>query len=421
MMSWMKDLFPVHRSITGNGIRKTLSYFEKINKDLKRIKFKTGKKIFDWEIPEEWNIYDAYIKHISGKKFAEFKKNNLHILGYSLPINKIVTKKELLKNIFTSKKNKKSVPYVTSYYKKQWGFCMSENQKKKLLNGKYQVFINSKFSKGTLELSHALLKGRSKKEIFFSSYCCHPSMANNELSGPVLLNGILKKLKEKYKKRNYTYRFLLCPETIGSISYLSKFEKVLKKNIISGYVLSCVGDNKSYSLVNSRLGKTVADLSLESFLKHKKNFKKYSFLERGSDERQFCSPGIDLPVVGYCRSKYGKFKEYHTSDDNLNLVSEENLQSSLNLFMKIIDCFEMGIYPKYKVKCEPQLGKRDLYPNTSREGVYEIVKNRMNLLAYSDGKSSIFEISKKLNLPINIILNEYKVLKENKLIKSEHD
>lgn len=419
-MKWLKDLFPLHRSITGEGIIKTLSYFEKINKDFKRIKFKTGKKVFDWQIPKVWNIHDAYIEHSSGKKFAEFKKNNLHILGYSQSINKNLKKKELLKNIFTSKKNKYAIPYVTSYYKKKWGFCISENEKKKLPEGKYRVYINSKFSNGNLELSHALLKGKSNKEIFFSSYCCHPSMANNELSGPVLLNGILKKLKEKYSKRNYSYRFLLGPETIGSIAYLSKFEKILKKNVICGFVLSCVGDNRAYSLVSSRTENTLADITLETFLKDKKNFIKYSHLDRGSDERQFCSPGIDLPVVGYCRSKYGKYSEYHTNFDNLNLVSEDNLQNSLDLFMSVIDCFELGIYPKFKFKCEPQLGKRDLYPNTSIAGNYSSIKNRMNLLAYSDGKTSIFNISKKLKVPINVLIQEYKILIKNKLIQSEH-
>ena len=420
MMKWMRDLFPLNRSITGDGIRKTLMYFEKINPEFKRLKFKSGKKIFDWKIPYEWEIKEAYFKHISGKKFADFKKNNLHIIGYSTPISKTMSKKELLKNIFTSKKRKNAIPYVTSYYKKKWGFCLSENQKKKLPNGKYKVYINSKFIKGHLDLSHAVLKGKSNKEIFFSSYCCHPSMANNELSGPVLLNAILKKIKEKYKKTNYSYRFLLGPETIGSIAYLSKFKKTLKSNVICGFVLSCVGDNRAYSLISSRKENTLADLSLKTVLKNKKNFNQYSFLERGSDERQFCSPGIDLPFAGFSRSKYGKYPEYHTSDDNLKIISEENLQNSLKVFMEIIESFELGVYPKYKFECEPQLGKRGLYPNTSRIGVYTNIKDRMNFLAYSDGKNNLFEIARKLDKPLNILLEEYRLLKKHNLIKSEH-
>ena len=233
MIKWIHDLFPIYRTITGLGIKKTLEYFEKINPELKRIKFKSGTKVFDWRIPNEWKIEDAFIQHVkSGKKFAEFNKNNLHVVGYSTPMNTIMDKKKLMKYLHTSKKRKKAIPYVTSYYKKNWGFCISENQIKKLPPGKYKVYINSNLHKGHMDISHALLKGKSKKEILFTSYCCHPSMANNELSGPVLLNGIMKYLKRNYRKRNYSYRFILGPETIGPIAYLSKYEDILKKMLL---------------------------------------------------------------------------------------------------------------------------------------------------------------------------------------------
>ena len=229
MIKWARDLFPICRSITGSGIRKTYDYFAKLNPEFKNISFKTGHKVFDWKIPQEWDIKDAYIQHQSGKKFAEFKKLNLHVVNYSTPINKTFSRKELLKRIHTEKKQPDAVPYVTSYYKKTWGFCLSEKEKKKLPNGKYRAFIDSKLKKGKLDLIHALLKGKQKKEIFFSSYACHPSMANNELSGPVLLNAIMLYLKRKYPKRKFSYRFVLLPETIGSIAYLSKYKTTLKK------------------------------------------------------------------------------------------------------------------------------------------------------------------------------------------------
>ncbi len=416
---WFKDLFPICRSITGNGLRQTLSYFEKINPELKRLKFKTGKKVFDWTIPKEWNISEAYIKHQSGKKFADLKKNNLHILNYSTPIKKKLNKKDLLKNIFTDKKRKKAIPYVTSYYKENWGFCLSETQKKKLPSGKYDVIIKSTLKKGFLDLSHAKFNGKSKKEIFFSSYCCHPSMANNELSGPILLNGIINHLKQNFQKTHYTYRFLLAPETIGSIAYLSKFKNVLKKNVICGFGLSCVGDNRAFSIIESRSKNSLADLALKSSLKEKKNLNIYSFLERGSDERQFCSPGINLPYVGYCRSKYGQYPEYHTSDDNLKMVKGSYIEESLEIFKTIIECFENGIIPVNNFDCEPQLGRRNLYPQISKKGNYIDVKNRMNLLAYSDGEKNIFEISNLIKSPLKELLEEYKILKKNKILKSK--
>ena len=229
MLKWAKILFPICRSLTGKGTQRTLRFFKNINSEFKIINFRSGDKVFDWKIPLEWNIRDAYIQHSSKKKFAEFKKNNLHVVGYSKPVNKIITKNELLKNIYTQKNQLAAIPYVTSYYKERWGFCMSEKMKRKLPNGKYKVFIDSDLKKGFLEVMQAKLKGKSKKEIFFSSYVCHPSMANNELSGPVLLNAILKYIKEKYPKRKFSYRFVLLPETIGPIAYLSKFKNLLKK------------------------------------------------------------------------------------------------------------------------------------------------------------------------------------------------
>ena len=238
MIKWAKDLFPLNRSLTGEGTAQTLRYFKKINSEFKILKFKSGTKVFDWIIPDVWNIKNSYIYNLkTKKKLAEFKKNNLHIVGYSQPVKKILTKEKLLKNIFTQKDQPDAIPYVTSYYKKSWGFCMSENQKKKLQSGKYKIIVDSNFKKGNMEIAHLTLKGKSKKEIFFSSYICHPSMANNELSGPVVVNALIKYIKKKFPKRKYTYKFVLQPETIGSIAYLSKFKNKLKKMLFAGLTL----------------------------------------------------------------------------------------------------------------------------------------------------------------------------------------
>ena len=414
MLKWAKDLFPLCRSITGVGTQLSLKYFKKLNPEFKIIKFKTGKKIFDWIIPEEWNIKNAYFIDSKGRKYCEFKKNNLHVIGYSTPINKKIDKKILLKHIYTQKSQPNAIPYVTSYYKKRWGFCMSENQKSKLPSGKYRVFIDSNFKKGNLELIEAFIKGKKKDEIFFSSYICHPSMANNELSGPVLLNAILLYLKNKYKKPKYSYRFVLLPETIGSIAYLSKKIKTLKKNMICGFNLTCVGDERKYSYTSSRLGNTLSDDALLASLIGCKNLKKYDFLDRTSDERQYCSPNIDLPLSTFSRSKY--YPEYHTDKDDFKVVTQKGLDDSLNVFKNIIDAFETSLYSKTLFYCEPNLGKRNLYPTISQKGNYNEVRLRMNLLAFCDGKTNIFQICNKINIPLKNVCDELKILKRNKIL-----
>ena len=417
----LKDLFNLNRSITGKDTLKTLNYFKKINNDLKIIKFKSGSKVFDWEIPLEWNVKDAYIKHLkTGKKFAEFKKNNLHLVGYSIPMSTTLNLNDLKKKIYFHK-IPNAIPYITSYYKKNWGFCLTKNQFKKLPEGKYQIKIDSQFKKGYMNGSHAIIKGKVKKEILFSSYICHPSMANNELSGPILLNAVLKHLKKNYKKPYYTYRFVLMPETIGSIAYLSKNHKYLRKNVIAAFNLTCVGDGKSYSLVESKNGNTISDIALKCQIIKKNKFKIYSFLQRGSDERQYCSPGVDIPMATFCRSKFGEYKEYHTSLDNLDLVKEKYLGESLKIFKNIINSFEMGIYPTTKFKCEPMMSKRNLYPSISKVGNYsQNIKDRMNFIAYCDGRN-IFEISLKTGIKLEKLIEEYKILNETKVLKRKYE
>jgi len=420
MFKIVKDLFPICRSITGPGIKQSLKYIENISPKFKRLKFKTGKKVFDWKVPYEWSIEDAYIQDIkSKKKFANFKKSNLHVLNFSKSINKIVPKQHLLRHIYTLKNQPKLIPYVTSYYKKNWGFCLSEEERKKLKNKYYKVFIKSKFSKGTLDLSHALFKGESKKEIFFSTYLCHPSMANNELSGPTVLSKLANYLAKK-KKIRFSYRFVILPETIGSICYLTKFKKKLKKNVICGFNISCVGDEKNYTIISSKSGNTLADKALINQIKSKKNFKKYSFLNRGSDERQYCAPGIDLPVCGFSRTKYGDYKEYHTNKDDLNFISKKGLEDSFQILKKIVDSFENDFnwycFPKSNFNCEPNLGKRGLYPNISEKKNYNLTNLRMDLIAYSDGKKNLIQISDIIKQPVKKIVAELKLLVKNKIL-----
>ena len=417
IMTWAHDLFPICRSITGGGFLKTVSYIKNVHNDLKLISFKTGENVFDWTIPKEWNIVDSYIEHESGKKFAEFYKHNLHVLNYSKPIDKWMDKELLLPHIHTQPDQPDWIPYVTSYYEERWGFCMSENDKKKLPGGRYRAYINSELKDGELNVAEVLIPGSCTKEIFFSTYICHPSMANNELSGPVLQMALIDYLKTSFAKLKYSYRFIFVPETIGSISYLSKRHKIMKKNIICGFNISCVGDSRSYSHIESRSGNTLADFAVEAALIGKSNVKRYSFLHRGSDERQYCSPGIDLPVCGYSRSKYGEYPEYHTSADNFDVVNIDGLQGSFEIMSSIIDSFESGLVPKVTTLCEPHLGARGLYPTISQKGGDKKIELRMNILAYADGTKNVFELAKILNSNLVDINSEINILVNSGLIK----
>ena len=417
MLELAKKLYPLNRSIMGPDIRKSFNFFLNIHREFKPIFFKTGDTVFDWEIPKEWVVRDAYLKHEDGKKFAEFKKNNLHLVGYSEPINRIISKKELIKKIYSLPSIPDAIPYVTSYYKKDWGFCLTEQQKISLPEGNYKVFIDSEHNDGKLMLIEAIIPGKSKKEIFFSSYLCHPSMANNELSGPVVLNELVNHVKN-IKNRYYTYRFVLIPETIGSIAYLSKKLDELKRNIICGFNLSCVGDERAYSHITSRNSNNIADRALHSALLNLDNVFQYDFLERGSDERQYCAPGVDLPLCTFCRSKFGTFPEYHTSKDDFNLVSKKGLLGSFEIMKTIIEAFEFGLYPNVKVLCEPQLGKRDLYPQISKlyEGKHP-AKLRTDLIAFCDSKTNIFEIAIRIKVNLKKVLEELIILKGQDLLE----
>ena len=418
MIELAKYLYPLNRSLMGPDIRFSFQKFIDINPEFKTIKFKTGQKVFDWEIPEEWIINDAYIEHESGRRFAEFKINNLHLMGYSVSVNEIIDKDKLIKKIYSLPENSQAIPYVTSYYEKNWGFCLSHDDLTNLPEGNYKVFIDSEHKSGDLCIIEAIIPGESTQEIFFSSYLCHPSLVNNELSGPVLLNEILRYIK-RISKRKYTYRFVLLPETIGSIAYLSKRLKTLKESMLCGFNLTCVGDERSYSHVSSRFGNNIADNALRAALIDLQNVKEYSFLERGSDERQYCAPGIDLPMCTFCRTKFGKYPEYHTSKDDFNVVTANGLADSFSVMKTIIEAFEMGIYPHVEVLGEPQLGKRGLYPNTSQlyKGEHP-AKLRKEVIAYSDSIHNVFEISQILNKNLAHINKEIKILSEHGLLST---
>ena len=418
MYLWASDLFPITRSITGPGVRETLKYIKKLIPDLKIHSVKSGKKFFDWTVPKEWFPNEAWIKNKKGDLIIDFKKNNLHLVGYSHSINKWMDIKELNKHLFSLPEQPNAIPYVTSYYKRQWGFCIKDKQRKKLKKTDYHVYIDAPLKSGVLNYGEIILNGKSKKEILLSTYICHPSLANNEISGPVVATALTRWIK-KIKNRYYTYRIIFIPETIGSIIYISKNLNKLKNNVVAGFNITCVGDNKNYSYIPSRNENTLADKIALNVLKFTDpNFKKYSWLDRGSDERQYCSPGVDLPVVTICRSKFGEYKEYHTSLDNLNFISSEGLETSLELFKKIIQNLELNEIPKNLITCEPHLSSKNIYPTLSIKNNYEQIQKIMDIITYSDGYNDLIDISNKINVPIWELVDHVKKLKKKKILKT---
>lgn len=392
-------LFPICRSITGEGFRKSLNILCEEVPDIKVYEVPSGTPVFDWVVPKEWNIRGGGIYRCNGEKVIDFKDSNLHIIGYSTPIHDIVSREKLLEHIHTQPDQPDLIPYITSYYKERWGFCMSENQKKTLTDEKYRVEIDSSFKDGSLTYGDLLIPGESEKEILITTYLCHPSMANNELSGPAVIVELMKYVQQLANRR-YSYRFVINPETIGSITYLSRNLETLQKNVVAGFVLSCVGDDRTYSYIESKHGFTLADRVLQNVLRfHYPNYKHYSFLKRGSDERQYNSAGVDLPVCGFCRSKYEEYPEYHTSADNMELISPEGLLGAYEVMEKVINTLENNYHFRMNCVCEPQLGKRGLYPTISQKGTYGAVKTLTNFIAYADGRSDLIDISNIINVP----------------------
>ena len=421
-----KHIFPYCRSITGQGVRQTLeelkNYIEKNNgPEFKVYGVPSGTPVFDWTVPKEWIIREAYIEDEMGNHIINMKHHNLHVVGYSLPVDEWVDLEELKKHIYTQPDQPDVVPYVTSYYTPRYGFCMSEVQKNSLKPGKYHMYIDSELADGELNYAEVIIPGETKKEVFFSTYICHPSMANNECSGPALSTELVR-FVSSMEKRKYTYRFVYIPETIGSITYLSRDAhlKHMKETMIAGFNLSCVGDDRNYSIVESRYANTLADKVLKNVLHYQTEgeYSTYSFLKRGSDERQYNAPGIELPVVCFCRSKFGEYPEYHTSADDMNLITPLGFQGSYEVLTKVIQALEYNEYYRMKVLGEPQLGKRGLYPTISQKGSYDSVKAMTDLIAYADGKNDLIDISNTIGVSVNELIHIVETLVDNKLMEA---
>ena len=403
MYAFAEKLFPIGRSLTGEGVRESLELIREQIPELEIKSVPSGTQVFDWTVPKEWEIREGYIEDAQGNRIIDYRTNNLHVMGYSTPVDKYVSLEELLEHIKVEEGQPEVIPYVTSYYSPRFAFCMSKKQRDSLQPGTYHMVIDSRHFDGVLNYGELLLPGASEKEVLLSTYICHPSMANNEVSGPVLVTWLVKWLKSLDRK--LSYRIVIVPETIGSITYLSQNLVQMKERTIAGFVLTCVGDDRTYSYLETRKGDTLTDRVMQNVLGFAHpEYKTYSYLERGSDERQYNAPGVDLPVCDFCRSKYGEYPEYHTSADDMNLISPEGLQGSFEVMKQVLQALEHNHHYRVTCLCEPQLGKRGLYPTESRKGIYEEVRKYTNLIAYADGRSDLIEISSRIGVPVEELI-----------------
>lgn len=399
MHAFGRGLFPICRSITGDGVRETLARIKTQVSGLETRSFRSGDKVCDWTIPLEWRIRDAHVIGPDGDVVIRLEDNNLHIVGYSEPVDTELELDELQAHLHSLPDQPDAVPYVTSYYNPSWGFCIADRRRSQLAPGRYRVRIDSELFAGQLDYGEAFIAGSSPGEIFISTYVCHPSMANNELSGPLVSAWLYNWLRQK--PRRYSYRFAFIPETIGAIAYLSRNLTTMKENIVAGFVLTCIGDDRCYSYLASRAENTLADRAARHALSHiDPQYKSYTFLDRGSDERQYCAPGVDLPVASIMRSKYATYPEYHTSLDDFGLVTPSGLAGGLHAAVRTVEAIESNWIWRATTLGEPQLGRRGLYPTESTEEATADWRKMWNLLAYADGTRDLIAIADKIGAPI---------------------
>lgn len=416
MYELAKRLWPINRSLTGDGVRKTLNILCELLPKLTVHEVPSGTHAFDWTVPEEWNIQAAWVENELGQRVIDFQENNLHVVGYSEPVDRLMSLDELQPYLYSLPDQPNAIPYITSYYSKRWGFCLAHKLREKLKPGIYRVVIKSEHKTGVLNYGELIIPGKSKEEIFLSTYICHPSMANNEISG-IVVTAALAQWLASLQNRFYTYRIIFIPETIGSIVYINKNLNHLKANVIAGFNVTCIGDDRCYSYLPSRAGNTLSDRAAKHVLKYiEPDYKSYTWLDRGSDERQYCSPGVDLPIATISRSIYYSYPEYHTSLDDLSLISPSGLSGGFRALQMAIEAIEIECVPKVNVLCEPQLGKRGLYPLISTASSGGEVAKMMNFISYCDGSNSLLEIADIINVSIFEIIPIFKKLNEQGLI-----
>jgi aminopeptidase-like protein len=410
------ELFPICRSITGNGIRRTLSMIaDRI--PLKTTEVPSGTAVFDWTVPKEWNIRDAYIKDSTGNRIVDFQKSNLHVLNYSTPIRAKMPLSELKSHLFSIPDKPEWIPYRTSYYKEDWGFCLSHNQLLALKDGEHEVCIDSSLENGSLTYGECYFPGRSSDEVLISCHACHPSLANDNLSGLTVATSLAQLISSQ--ERRYSYRFLFIPGTIGAITWLARNRDAAAR-IRHGMVLTGIGDKGQFHYKKSRQGNSEIDRAAALVLRHAGGAAEIlDFSPYGYDERQYCSPGFNLAVGCLMRSVWGTYPEYHTSADNLEFIQPSQLADSLRVCAAIVDVLENNRrYLNLNPYCEPQLGKRNLYRSTGGESIGSEINARLWVLNLSDGDHSLLDIAERSGLPFAAIDDAAEILLQAGLLST---
>jgi len=416
MHQLIAELYPICRSITGNGLRETLQVLGR-HVPLETHEVASGTRVFDWTVPKEWNIRDAYVKNSQGERVVDFKKSNLHVLNYSVPVKARMPLAELKPHLYSLPQHPDWIPYRTSYYAERWGFCVSHKQLLALQDEEYEVCIDSTLEKGHLAYGELYLRGQSADEILFSCHICHPSLANDNLSGIALTTFLARHLGEV--ERRYSYRFLFIPGTIGSITWLSRNESKIA-NIKHGLVITCVGDAGPSTYKKSRRGNAEIDRAVAHVLKHSgQPHEILEFTPYGYDERQYCSPGFNLPVGCFMRTPNGRYSEYHTSADNLDFVKPASLADSLTKCLAMLAVLEGNrTYLNLNPKCEPQLGQRGLYQTMGGQadsGNFELAM--LWVLNLSDGNHSLLDVAERSGQEFSLVRKAADALVEHKLLK----
>ncbi|MDP3759924.1 MAG: DUF4910 domain-containing protein [Ramlibacter sp.] len=410
----ISELYPICRSITGDGIRQTLARLQK-EIPLEVSEVPSGTKVFDWTVPREWNIRDAYVKNSRGERVIDFRRHNLHVVGYSVPIHATMSLAQLRPHLHTLPGQPDLIPYRTSYYEEAWGFCLPHRQLERMQEDEYEVCIDSSLQDGRLSYGECLLEGASTQEVLVSCHTCHPSLCNDNLSG-VCVAAFLAKLMAGVPLR-YSYRFLFIPGTIGSITWLARNEDRARK-VAHGLVLTCIGDRGNFTYKKSRRGDAQIDRAVGHVLEHTAGDHTIeAFSPYGYDERQYCSPGFDLAVGCLMRSPHGKFPQYHTSADNLGFVDPLSLAQSAAAILAVFDVLEHErTYINLNPKCEPQLGKRGLYSAMGGTDIRQAELAMLWVLNLSDGSSSLLDIALRSGLPFETISAAATLLSQHDLL-----
>ncbi len=415
----MVELFPICRSLTGPGVRQTLKMIQEIV-PIHVFEEPSGNQVFDWVIPQEWSIDSAWIEDMSGNRVVDFANNNLHVMSYSQAVDKVMSRDELESHLYSLDDLPQAIPYTTSYYRDDWKFCLSKHQKDQLNEPRYRAVINSRHYQGSLTWAEVVIPGVLKDEILFSCNICHPSLASNELSGPVLATYLARELLQTTPR--YTYRFAFVPETIGCLTFLKHRLQHLKEFCKAGFVLTCLGDANEWSVVKTKSSDSLADKAAMAVLRHRSPLREYPWFNRGSDERQYNFPTVNIPAVCLSRSKFGEYTQYHTSLDNLDFVTENSLYESFQMLAELIEVLEANQIYRVTSIGEPFLSKKGLYPAHSTRFSGHGMKPLMNFLNACNGQRCLTEALEYSLAPARLILDYLPSLIKTDVLKVvEHE